>query len=204
MESPPDCTRRATPLLTSTFCPSGAKDSLTRLAAALTALGARLRVEADPEGVAFEPHPDLLANMTTMTLAPPWPAGPVLHAGWLHRRLRRARGPRGRGSARRRRHSGRLARRRDRVQAARRPAQRHRRSARPRSPPPGAAPTDLTDGPVPCPSRATTSGRSRARAVTAGHAEMRSDLRNVHSARSAEGEIAPPGRERGFGSRSPL
>lgn len=49
-------------------CPSSAKDNLTRLAAALTALGARLRVEGDPEGVAFEPHQDLLANMTTMTM----------------------------------------------------------------------------------------------------------------------------------------
>lgn len=50
-------------------CPSPTKHNLTRLAAALKALGARLRVEGDPGGVAFEPHPDLLANMTTMTLA---------------------------------------------------------------------------------------------------------------------------------------
>ena len=49
-------------------CPSSAKDNLTRLAAALTALGARLRIEGEPEGVAFEPHQDLLANMTTMTM----------------------------------------------------------------------------------------------------------------------------------------
>jgi hypothetical protein len=49
-------------------CPSRTKDNLTRLATALRALGARLRVEGDPEGVAFEPHADLLANVTTMTL----------------------------------------------------------------------------------------------------------------------------------------
>jgi hypothetical protein len=45
-------------------CPSGAKDNLVRLAAALRALGARLRVEADPDGVAFDAHPDLLVNVT--------------------------------------------------------------------------------------------------------------------------------------------
>ena len=49
-------------------CPSRAKSNLTRLAAALRALGARLRVERDPNGVAFDPHPDLLANVATMTL----------------------------------------------------------------------------------------------------------------------------------------
>lgn len=49
-------------------CPSRTKDNLTRLATALRALGARLRVEGDPEGVAFDPHADLLANVTTMTL----------------------------------------------------------------------------------------------------------------------------------------
>lgn len=49
-------------------CPSRAKDNLVRLAAALRALRARLRVENDPAGVVFEPHPDLLANVATMTL----------------------------------------------------------------------------------------------------------------------------------------
>jgi hypothetical protein len=49
-------------------CPSRAKDNLSRLAAALRALGARLRIEGDPEGVAFDPHADLLVNVTTMTL----------------------------------------------------------------------------------------------------------------------------------------
>ncbi len=49
-------------------CPSRAKENLARLAAALRALGARLRAEGDPGGVAFEPHADLLVNVTTMTL----------------------------------------------------------------------------------------------------------------------------------------
>jgi hypothetical protein len=49
-------------------CPSRTKDNLARLAAALRVLGARLRVEANPEGVEFEPHAELLANVTTMTL----------------------------------------------------------------------------------------------------------------------------------------
>lgn len=49
-------------------CPARTKDNFKRLASALGSLGARLRIEGDPDGVAFEPHPDLLANMTTMTL----------------------------------------------------------------------------------------------------------------------------------------
>lgn len=49
-------------------CPSRTADNLRRLSAALTELGTRLRVEGDPDGVAFDPHPDLLVNMTTMTL----------------------------------------------------------------------------------------------------------------------------------------
>jgi hypothetical protein len=48
-------------------CPSRAKDNLSRLAAALRALGARLRIEGDPDGVTFDPHAHLLANVTTMT-----------------------------------------------------------------------------------------------------------------------------------------
>jgi hypothetical protein len=48
--------------------PSRAWANLVCLAGALRALGARLRIEGDPEGVGFDPHPDLLANMTTMTL----------------------------------------------------------------------------------------------------------------------------------------
>jgi transcriptional regulator with XRE-family HTH domain len=50
------------------LCPSRTKDNLIRLAQALKDLGARLRVEGDSERVAFEPHEDLLANVTTMTL----------------------------------------------------------------------------------------------------------------------------------------
>ena len=34
----------------------------------LCVLDARLRVEADPRGVAFDPHPDALRQVTTMTL----------------------------------------------------------------------------------------------------------------------------------------
>ena len=49
-------------------CPSRTKDNLAHLVTALRALGARLRVEGDPAGVAFDPHADLLANVTTMTL----------------------------------------------------------------------------------------------------------------------------------------
>lgn len=49
-------------------CPSRRADNLRRLSAALTELGTRLRVEGEPDGVEFEPHPDLLVNMTTMTL----------------------------------------------------------------------------------------------------------------------------------------
>src|SRR3954452_10875578 len=49
-------------------CPSRSKDNLIRLAQALKSLGARLRVEGDPDGVAFAPHQDLLAKVTTMTL----------------------------------------------------------------------------------------------------------------------------------------
>lgn len=50
------------------ICPARNADNLRRLATALEELGARLRVEGDPEGVAFDPHPDQLANVTTMTL----------------------------------------------------------------------------------------------------------------------------------------
>jgi hypothetical protein len=39
-----------------------------RHASARKDLNARLRVEGDPEGVPFDPHPSLLRTMTTMTL----------------------------------------------------------------------------------------------------------------------------------------
>jgi hypothetical protein len=42
--------------------------NLERLAGALRALDARLRVPDNPEGLAFEPHPALLASMRTLNL----------------------------------------------------------------------------------------------------------------------------------------
>ncbi|MEO0492734.1 MAG: hypothetical protein AAF081_04880 [Actinomycetota bacterium] len=42
--------------------------NLERLAAALRALDARLRVPDTPDGVAFDPHPALLASMRTLNL----------------------------------------------------------------------------------------------------------------------------------------
>ena len=49
-------------------CPSKSDANLADLAAALRELGARLRVEGDPAGVAFDPHPDALRQVETMTL----------------------------------------------------------------------------------------------------------------------------------------
>jgi len=42
--------------------------NLERLGAALTSLDARLRVEADPAGVSFDPHPALLGSMSTLNM----------------------------------------------------------------------------------------------------------------------------------------
>jgi hypothetical protein len=50
------------------ICPSKSDANLTNLAAALQELGARLRVESDPAGVAFDPHPDALRQVEMMTL----------------------------------------------------------------------------------------------------------------------------------------
>ncbi len=50
------------------ICPSPEEANLSNLAAALRQLGARLRVEGDPEGVAFDSHPDMLRQVTTMTM----------------------------------------------------------------------------------------------------------------------------------------
>lgn len=50
------------------ICPSRTSDNLRRLALALGELNARLRIEGDPEGLPFDPHPDALAKVTTMTL----------------------------------------------------------------------------------------------------------------------------------------
>lgn len=40
--------------------------NLARLSAVLVDLGARLRSSGDPDGIAFDPHPALLASMTTL------------------------------------------------------------------------------------------------------------------------------------------
>jgi len=50
------------------ICPSMDDANLGRLAAALSELGARLRVEGDPDGVPFEPHPEMLRQVEMMTL----------------------------------------------------------------------------------------------------------------------------------------
>lgn len=50
------------------ICPARDENNLRNLASALKTLGARLRVSGDPDGVAFEPHPDMLGQMSTMTL----------------------------------------------------------------------------------------------------------------------------------------
>lgn len=42
--------------------------NLGRLSEAVRALDARLRAESDPDGVPFDPHPALLAQMTTVNL----------------------------------------------------------------------------------------------------------------------------------------
>lgn len=46
--------------------PEASEQNLIRLSAALRGLDARLRVDSDPEGVAFDPHPALLASMSTL------------------------------------------------------------------------------------------------------------------------------------------
>lgn len=50
------------------ICPSPEEANLSNLAAALRQLGARLRVEGDPDGVAFDPHPDMLRQVIMMTM----------------------------------------------------------------------------------------------------------------------------------------
>lgn len=48
--------------------PDPAPANLERLSAALTDLGARLRVAEDPAGVAFDPHPALIASMSMLNM----------------------------------------------------------------------------------------------------------------------------------------
>lgn len=50
------------------ICPSSVEENLERLSAALRALGARLRVEGEPGSVPFDPHPQQLRQMSTLTL----------------------------------------------------------------------------------------------------------------------------------------
>ena len=50
------------------ICPSTLDANLSNLVDALQELDARLRIEGDPDGVPFDPHPDMLRQMTTMTL----------------------------------------------------------------------------------------------------------------------------------------
>ena len=48
--------------------PSRTPDNLVRLSAALRDLGVRLRSSTEPDGVAFDPHPDLLAGMQMLNM----------------------------------------------------------------------------------------------------------------------------------------
>ena len=50
------------------ICPSPDNANLSRLCDALRELGARLRVEGDPAGVVFDPHPAMLRDVEMMTL----------------------------------------------------------------------------------------------------------------------------------------
>lgn len=49
-------------------CPADTTENLQALSAALAVLDARLRVEGEPDGVPFDPHPDALGQMTSLTL----------------------------------------------------------------------------------------------------------------------------------------
>ena len=48
--------------------PDMSQENLERLAAALRDLGARLRIEGEPEGVPFDPHPTLIRSMRCLNL----------------------------------------------------------------------------------------------------------------------------------------
>ncbi len=50
------------------ICPSPDDVNLSHLSDALRELGARLRVEGDPDGVPFEPHPTMLRDVLMLTL----------------------------------------------------------------------------------------------------------------------------------------
>ncbi len=48
--------------------PDSAMDNLERLGQALHSLNARLRVDGDPDGIAFDPHPTLIASMAMLKM----------------------------------------------------------------------------------------------------------------------------------------
>ena len=48
--------------------PDADGDNLTRLSAALGELEARLRVEGEPDGLPFDPHPSLIASMAMLNM----------------------------------------------------------------------------------------------------------------------------------------
>ena len=48
--------------------PASATDNLERLGQALRSLNARLRVDGDPDGIAFDPHPSLIASMAMLNM----------------------------------------------------------------------------------------------------------------------------------------
>ena len=48
--------------------PAKTPENIERVSAALADLDARLRVESEPDGVSFDPHPSLLMSMATLNL----------------------------------------------------------------------------------------------------------------------------------------
>ena len=50
------------------ICASSVDENLERLANALRSIEPRLRVEGEPAGVAFDPHPQQLRQLSTLTL----------------------------------------------------------------------------------------------------------------------------------------
>ncbi len=50
------------------ICPSSVEENLERLATALRSIDTRLRTENEPAGIPFDPHPQQLRQMSTLTL----------------------------------------------------------------------------------------------------------------------------------------
>ena len=48
--------------------PSPESANVERVSAALVSLKARLRSESDPDGIAFDPHPELIASMSMLNM----------------------------------------------------------------------------------------------------------------------------------------